>query len=130
MCALTLISSPHLARSYHHLFPVPRYDELKADQVASLLLGTPQIQHQKQLLQEQQQQQQQSCLEGGEDKTKGPPVKKQCMEGGVDPALQPAKAGTENNAAGVLPAHSLAEVPHALYCFGCLLDLTPPGFDR
>lgn len=27
VCALTLVSSPHLARSYHHLFPVPPYDE-------------------------------------------------------------------------------------------------------
>ncbi len=26
-CGLTLISSPHLARSYHHLFPVPPFDE-------------------------------------------------------------------------------------------------------
>jgi transcription factor Ssl1 len=25
VCGLTLISSPHLARSYHHLFPVPPY---------------------------------------------------------------------------------------------------------
>jgi len=27
ICGLTLISSPHLARSYHHLFPVPTYVE-------------------------------------------------------------------------------------------------------
>ncbi|GLC44389.1 hypothetical protein PLESTM_001591800 [Pleodorina starrii] len=27
ICGLTLISSPHLARSYHHLFPVPPYHE-------------------------------------------------------------------------------------------------------
>lgn len=26
-CGLTLISSPHLARSYHHLFPVQPFDE-------------------------------------------------------------------------------------------------------
>jgi hypothetical protein len=26
VCGLTLISSPHLARSYHHLFPVPAYE--------------------------------------------------------------------------------------------------------
>lgn len=26
-CGLTLISSPHLARSYHHLFPVQPYHE-------------------------------------------------------------------------------------------------------
>lgn len=25
LCGLTLVSSPHLARSYHHLFPVPKY---------------------------------------------------------------------------------------------------------
>ena len=28
VCRLTLVSSPHLARSYHHLFPVPPYEEL------------------------------------------------------------------------------------------------------
>ncbi|KAJ1918010.1 hypothetical protein IWQ60_007612 [Tieghemiomyces parasiticus] len=27
ICALTLVSSPHLARSYHHLFPVANYRE-------------------------------------------------------------------------------------------------------
>ncbi|KAA8495554.1 General transcription factor IIH subunit 2 [Porphyridium purpureum] len=27
LCGLTLLSSPHLARSYHHLFPVPRFTE-------------------------------------------------------------------------------------------------------
>ncbi len=30
VCRLTLVSSPHLARSYHHLFPVPPYEELSA----------------------------------------------------------------------------------------------------
>ncbi len=25
LCGMTLVSSPHLARSYHHLFPVPKY---------------------------------------------------------------------------------------------------------
>jgi transcription initiation factor TFIIH subunit 2 len=33
VCSLTLISSPHLARSYHHLFPVPTYIELGRDQL-------------------------------------------------------------------------------------------------
>lgn len=28
ICNLTLIASPHLARSYHHLFPVPLYKEI------------------------------------------------------------------------------------------------------
>ncbi|KAI0560330.1 von Willebrand factor A-like protein [Gracilaria domingensis] len=28
LCGLTLVSSPHLARSYHHLFPVPRFVSL------------------------------------------------------------------------------------------------------
>jgi transcription factor Ssl1 len=27
-CGLTLVSSPHLARSYHHLFPVTPFDEV------------------------------------------------------------------------------------------------------
>lgn len=28
LCGLTLVSSPHLARSYHHLFPVPKFTPL------------------------------------------------------------------------------------------------------
>ena len=28
ICGLTLISSPHLARSYHHLFPIVPFDEI------------------------------------------------------------------------------------------------------
>ena len=28
VCSLTLVSSPHLARSYHHLFPVAPFEEL------------------------------------------------------------------------------------------------------
>ena len=30
-CQLSLVSSPHLARSYHHLFPVMRFVEVKID---------------------------------------------------------------------------------------------------
>ncbi|KAI8089180.1 Ssl1-like-domain-containing protein [Halteromyces radiatus] len=29
VCGLTLVSSPHLARSYHHLFPVDNFDEIR-----------------------------------------------------------------------------------------------------
>lgn len=29
ICGLTLVSSPHLARSFHHLFPVPNYAEVQ-----------------------------------------------------------------------------------------------------
>ena len=29
ICGLTLVASPHLARSYHHLFPVPIFSEIK-----------------------------------------------------------------------------------------------------
>lgn len=28
ICGLTLVSSPHLARSYHHLFPIPAFEEV------------------------------------------------------------------------------------------------------
>lgn len=27
-CGLTLVSAPHLARSYHHLFPAANYNEI------------------------------------------------------------------------------------------------------
>lgn len=30
-CGLTLVSAPHLARSYHHLFPVPPFKEVQFD---------------------------------------------------------------------------------------------------
>lgn len=36
VCNLTLISSPHLARSYHHLFPVMPYEELTNAQLAEV----------------------------------------------------------------------------------------------
>ncbi|KAL6762870.1 Ssl1-like-domain-containing protein [Haematococcus lacustris] len=36
VCRLTLISSPHLARSYHHLFPVEPFQELSQQQVQQL----------------------------------------------------------------------------------------------
>lgn len=31
VCGLTLVSAPHLARSYHHLFPVQAFTQLDAD---------------------------------------------------------------------------------------------------
>lgn len=36
ICRLTLVSSPHLARSYHHLFPVPAFVELSSEQLAAV----------------------------------------------------------------------------------------------
>lgn len=35
ICGLTLVSSPHLARSYHHLFPVPPFEEVANTAVAN-----------------------------------------------------------------------------------------------
>lgn len=35
ICALTLVSSPHLARSYHHLFPVQNFREVNPATTAS-----------------------------------------------------------------------------------------------
>lgn len=35
-CGLTLVSAPHLARSYHHLFPAKSYRELPNDKQAQL----------------------------------------------------------------------------------------------
>merc|ERR1712099_193166 len=31
VCGLALISSPHLVRSYHHVFPVPEFKEIMID---------------------------------------------------------------------------------------------------
>jgi len=38
MCGITLISSPHLARSYHHLFPLPPFAERRVE-----LVGGPDL---------------------------------------------------------------------------------------
>ena len=35
VCGITLISSPHLARSYHHLFPLPPFIEHRIADVGS-----------------------------------------------------------------------------------------------
>lgn len=35
LCGLTLVSSPHLARSYHHLFPVPKFIPLDTSDLTS-----------------------------------------------------------------------------------------------
>ena len=32
-CGLTLVSAPHLARSYHHLFPLPTFNEIPIDPI-------------------------------------------------------------------------------------------------
>lgn len=37
LCGLTLVSSPHLARSYHHLFPVPKFIPLDRSNTVSHL---------------------------------------------------------------------------------------------
>jgi transcription initiation factor TFIIH subunit 2 len=36
VCGLTLVSSPHLARSYHHLFPVKPFEEVEVTVLAEL----------------------------------------------------------------------------------------------
>ncbi|KAG2222251.1 hypothetical protein INT45_010664 [Circinella minor] len=36
VCGLTLVSSPHLARSYHHLFPVENFDEIRTSNLQSM----------------------------------------------------------------------------------------------
>ena len=33
ICSLTLVSAPHLARSYHHLFPLPQFEEKVLDKL-------------------------------------------------------------------------------------------------
>lgn len=37
LCGLTLVSSPHLARSYHHLFPVPKFVPLDSPEAETIL---------------------------------------------------------------------------------------------
>jgi len=40
ICGLMIVSSPHLARSYHHLFPVLPYAPVEADEVSNRTLGS------------------------------------------------------------------------------------------
>ncbi|KAH7662672.1 transcription initiation factor TFIIH subunit 2 protein [Dioscorea alata] len=42
LCGLTLVSSPHLARSYHHLFPVTPFNEVTSMPLNKTLRKTPQ----------------------------------------------------------------------------------------
>lgn len=41
VCGLTLISSPALARSYHHLFPVQPFEEVPSAQLPLLKVRVP-----------------------------------------------------------------------------------------
>lgn len=36
ICGLTLVSSPHLARSYHHLFPIAPFDEVSVSDLTNM----------------------------------------------------------------------------------------------
>ncbi len=38
VCGLTLVSSPHLARSYHHLFPIKPFVEVSADALTQTMV--------------------------------------------------------------------------------------------
>lgn len=38
LCGISLVSSPHLARSYHHLFPVPKFVPLDTDRSSLFFL--------------------------------------------------------------------------------------------
>ncbi|XP_055354256.1 general transcription factor IIH subunit 2-like [Paramacrobiotus metropolitanus] len=40
VCGLTLVSAPHLARSYHHLFPVEAFQELSSEQLRAFTSRT------------------------------------------------------------------------------------------
>ncbi|KAL5712311.1 General transcription factor IIH subunit 2 [Ranunculus cassubicifolius] len=42
ICGLTLVSSPHLARSYHHLFPITPFDEVSATSMSNSMRSLPQ----------------------------------------------------------------------------------------
>lgn len=39
VCEMTLISAPDLARSYHHLFPVPTFEEIQGEPMAERCFG-------------------------------------------------------------------------------------------
>lgn len=41
ICGLTLVSSPHLARSYHHLFPIAPFDEVPVSSLNNPLKKLP-----------------------------------------------------------------------------------------
>lgn len=39
VCGLTLVSAPHLARTFHHLFPVQSFDRIEAKDVEGFCYG-------------------------------------------------------------------------------------------
>lgn len=39
VCGLSLVASPHLARSYHHLFPVPAFAEVPAAELLGVTVS-------------------------------------------------------------------------------------------
>lgn len=41
ICGLTLVSSPHLARSYHHLFPITPFEEVSPSVLSNPRHGIP-----------------------------------------------------------------------------------------
>jgi transcription initiation factor TFIIH subunit 2 len=41
ICSLQLNSSSHIARSYHHLFPVPNYEEVPSLPIPSVIMDDP-----------------------------------------------------------------------------------------
>lgn len=41
ICGLTLVSSPHLARSYHHLFPITPFDDVPPSLLKNSHLSQP-----------------------------------------------------------------------------------------
>ena len=40
VCGLSLVSSPHLARSYHHLFPIKPFAEVPQQEVAAATVSS------------------------------------------------------------------------------------------
>eukprot|EP00798_Chlamydomonas_sp_ICE-L_P005506 gene5506-5533_t len=130
VCGLILISSPHLARSYHHLFPVAPFEELGRQTTADLARKA-------------YAEQAQAAASGRPPETPHTLfcfacLKKPYIEGKysfttADLARRAYAQQAEAAASGRPP-----ETLHTLFCFKCLKDLTsaaeaasaPPGGRR
>lgn len=94
MCGLPLISSPHLARSYHHLFPVAAFEEVSDKQLQQLAAAAADG----------------ASSSGGDGSSSAVPW----YEPGDTAAGAAAAEGALDGAAGA---------QRGLYCYGCLKPL-------
>ncbi|GBF89199.1 general transcription factor IIH subunit 2 [Raphidocelis subcapitata] len=107
VCGLTLISSPHLARSYHHLFPVEPFEEVGEEEVQELAEAAA------------------AASEAADAAEASASAAGGAAGGGGAPNGGPAADGGGGGAAAAGWGAPWREAAAALYCYGCLRPLAP-----